>query len=57
MKKLEKKTTTAGKPAFDDSDDWRIARRCRACGSWLTSPQSVTAGIGPACAQAEATRQ
>ncbi|WP_413232338.1 DUF6011 domain-containing protein [Mycolicibacterium sp. 141076] len=37
-------------------DDWRLARRCRACGSWLTSPASVAAGIGPSCAQRESGR-
>lgn len=43
--------TRAGVP--DDIPEWRIAVRCRACGSWLTDPRSVMAGIGPRCAQAE----
>lgn len=38
-----------GLPA--DIPEWRIAVRCRACGSWLTDPRSVMAGIGPRCAQ------
>lgn len=38
----------AGVP--DDLTEWRIAVRCSACGSWLTDPRSVMAGIGPRCA-------
>lgn len=34
--------------------EWRIAVRCRACGSWLTDPRSVMAGIGPTCLSREA---
>lgn len=30
--------------------EWRIAVRCKVCGSWLTDPRSVMAGIGPRCA-------
>jgi hypothetical protein len=40
----------AGVPT--DLVEWRIAVRCKACGSWLTDPKSVMAGIGPRCAQA-----
>lgn len=38
----------AGDPA---ADEYRIARRCRICGQFLTSPLSVLAGVGPKCAR------
>lgn len=34
----------------DALPEWRIALRCNICGSWLTDPRSVKAGIGPRCA-------
>jgi hypothetical protein len=40
-----------------DQDEWRIAVRCKVCGSWLTDPLSVIAGIGPRCAQAVGGRR
>lgn len=32
-----------------DSEDMRIAVRCNICRRWLTDPQSVVLGAGPAC--------
>lgn len=37
----------------DQLPEWRLAMRCRGCGRWLTDPDSVRAGIGPACAARE----
>ncbi len=28
---------------------WRVAVQCKACGQWLTDPDSVARGIGPKC--------
>jgi hypothetical protein len=39
----------AGSPA--ELPEWRIAMRCRVCGSWLVNPESVMRGLGPHCAQ------
>lgn len=32
------------------ADEFRIAVRCKACGHWLTDPQSVALGVGPPAA-------
>lgn len=34
----------------EQEEETRIAVRCRACGSWLVSAESVAAHMGPVCA-------
>lgn len=44
-------STTATVGSSDDTaaDEFRVARRCRCCGRFLTAGDSVRAGIGPVC--------